>query len=201
MIMAVLLWSGGADSTLVLRDLLADRIPVKTVSINHSQVICHEQHAAARERITRKLEKLTDPLDRKSKMFRPFEQTVITVTDSLGGVGHEGGLCQPLIWLGLAMLHLDNGEDLYTGYIKGDDIAWHWDDLQRAFKSLQRMRGGKGKLIAPLMWMDKVAVLKKLRGHNLLKDVWYCEDSKTHKPCGTCHSCVSHERARMWSLE
>lgn len=110
-----------------------------------------------------------------------------------------------MVWL-LATQALDVSEDLFLGYIKGDDWWTHRGEFQRVFDKLQYAAGRTGKLYAPLEGVAKRGVIHRLREADLLDLTWWCDARPEGKrkarnePCGSCDSCITHETG-LWQLE
>jgi len=201
--MALLLWSGGCDSTLLLYDLLNAKYShddkkcgryvelkasEKIRSIDHPQQAGYVGNRNARQRLL--------PILRKKFEFNHGE---ISISQDAIELSANGGIIQPMMWILQASQYLEANEDLYVGYIKGDDI-WHYrSSLFNAFQHVQEFTHRTGKLILPLEWVSKAEVLYRLQDLKLLKHTWYCEFSDTAK-CGKCPSCHTHDTA-LWRLQ
>ncbi len=209
--MALVLWSGGVDSTFLLYDLLTasnnrrgegeyvkltESETVRTISINHPQITMSEMGAMARKKLVDKL--------KKKHGFKGFAQTeiIISQTGPEANRNHDDGVIQPVIWLAHAVQYLDTSEDCYIAYIRGDDV-WHYRNyLYQAFDSLQALLGKTGKLMMPLEWVKKSEIINRLESLKLLKHTWYCElPTKDEKPCGQCASCQTHKLALLFNSE
>lgn len=185
--MSLVLWSGGADSTLVLLRLLKKKKPVRAISILHPQVMSGPRENLARISMAAR--------------FREdgyhLEHATIELKQDLFFIESVGGLTQPALWIPLALSYLRKDEDLYAGYIKGDDF-WHYNAwAQQAFVGLNGVRGNYGsRFLMPLEWMEKAGVLKELykKFPKYAKMVWYCEENRI-VPCGSCASCRIHSAA------
>jgi len=193
--MSLVLWSGGCDSTLLLHQVASEKAtrddPVRALSIVHDQVPANKEQAQARKNILKEF---------KRRGLHVVHSTVRVKTTGLFSV-KGGGNTQAVLWLGLAVPYLFKDEDLYAGYIRGDDY-WHYEGwLQEAFKNLKHAKYLKGRLRTPLEWLTKGEVIKELKQKKLLRLTWYCENPKKNgKPCGKCHSCKVH-RTGVWQLK
>jgi hypothetical protein len=210
--MALVLWSGGCDSTLILHDLLTachngavlkqdwrghfvtlnNGDWVNAISIDHPQVGGNLGNRHARRRLY--------PLLRKK--FGSFRCGEITIKQKMIEVHHTGdGLTQPGLWLLHACSYLRNDEDLYIGYIKGDDL-WHYKEhLIEAFNAIQKFTSRTGVLRFPLEWTSKAEVISRLKHARLLSRTWHCERTEfPSNACGKCASCITH-RTAMWRLK
>lgn len=204
--MALLLWSGGCDSTLLLYDLLTAKYShddkkvgryvelkasekIRTVSVYHPQQAGYAENHQARQRLL--------PILRKKFDFIHGE---ISVSQDNIELDSNGGMAQPMMWLLQAVQCLGTNEDLYAGYVRGDDI-WHYRaSLIYAFQYVQEFTHRTGKLILPLEWISKGEVLHRLQELRLLKHTWHCEIPKDGKRCKKCPSCTTHDTA-LWRLK
>ena len=116
--MTLVCWSGGCDSTLVLADLLEDppkNEQVRSISINHPQQIVNSYRArAARKKLLRVFKK------------QGFDHQHVEVTFRQSGSFDLVSLGNPQapVWLLISFLYLRRNENLYLGYVRGDDL-WH----------------------------------------------------------------------------
>lgn len=192
--MALVVWSGGCDSTLVLHDVAKEQGGARALSVRHFQVLAAEESAAARGKL----------LARFKKMGLNIEHSTVKVDQEdswVQGYHCDGGLAQPILWLSMAVSYLTEDEDLYFGYHKGDDFWTFSFPFADAFRALQKVRGGKGKLRYPLEHLHKADILKRLQALGLYRDCWYCETPrrKPGKRCGKCRPCITH-RTALWQL-
>lgn len=193
--MSLVLWSGGFDSTLVLYDLCveAKRKAVHTwpraLSINHQNVCGNRQAQVARNQIHRKLASRGLEFERTEVNLSHWDESKFYPA---GGVG----LQQPVIWLPLAILYLQEKEDLYAGWTRGDDVMHYLAELRWSFQYLRDMTHKDGKLHLPLEWTPKFQVLQRLRKAKLVSLPWTCEQPKAGLPCGGCKPCRDLKTAR-----
>jgi hypothetical protein len=203
--MALLLWSGGTDSTLLLYDLLAAKYShddkkrgqyvelkagdkIRTISIYHPQQAGYIENHKARQHLL--------PILRKKYDFPHGEISI-----SQDGIDiAPGGMPQPMIWLLQASQYLEKDEDLYAGYVEGDQV-WHYRaSLVYAFQYVQEFTHRTGKLVLPLEWTTKSEVLYNLQKLRLLNHTWHCELPVEGKRCKHCPSCTNHDTA-LWRLK
>lgn len=203
--MALVCWSGGLDSTLVLYDLAVryrdDKTPpdahgLRAVSVVHHQVSCQKQARRARNAIRRAMRKENLAFRHAAVRWR--------ASGEFSGHQAEGGLAQPGLWLAVAQSYLLDDEDLYLGYVKGDDVWHHFSELKQAFAGMQGLAGKTGRLLTPLEWDRKADVIARIRRAKLYRHCWYCEGSnwrgdEPKEPCGVCVPCRTHRAAR-WVL-
>ncbi len=208
--MALVLWSGGCDSTLLVYDLLQSKMAptndkssirmfgeyintpygerVNTISVNHTQIPANDESKLARIALLEKFDKLFP--DRLSNRIE------VDIDHRGGSIDYFNGLIQPTLWLLHAAQYLGETEDLFVGYIRGDDF-WHYKtEIVTAFNSLQAVANRTGKLLFPLEWLSKEDVINALARAKLSKLVWYCEKPVAGKKCNPtknqCHSCQRH---------
>lgn len=197
--MALVLWSGGCDSTLVLHDLgrksSADK-PVRALSIRHFQVGAQAEQRKARLVLLKEMRR------------RGFYIKCAEVTVTKKGAFHilSSGVSQPMLWLLHGIPFLRQDEDLHMGIVYGDNsILQHIEDLQRTFDACQRMRECGGELKLPFRHNTKGHVIGRLKELKLYKHCWWCEAPQKGlipKPCGKCGPCTTHAtalyQAKMW---
>lgn len=194
----LLLWSGGVDSTLLLYDLL--RIggnDVRTISVQHPQVAAVEESSNARDEIMHHFEKQGLTFQRTEVKINQEIKSIVKGEWAIQGAEGGNGLTQPSVWIAECIPYLKPAENLYAGYIKGDDVWHYWRELSQGFDFLQYTRGGTGKLMAPLEWSDKTECVRRINELGLLRKVWYCEDPQHSKSCRNCHSCRKHNIAEV----
>lgn len=194
--MSLVCWSGGADSTLVLYDLLraykemekpSVMDEVRTVSVRHLQLGANREQFEARKRIREILRK-------RGLRFKCGE-----VGFRYKGGFHvkQEGLTQAMFWMGIALPYLRSGEKLYIGYVKGDSIWSYWAHLRQVFDSGASVLGlSDVDLETPLYNVRKAEVLSRLRRARLIRATWTCEDPKKGRPCGRCRPCKGRVLAR-----
>ncbi|KKM65846.1 hypothetical protein LCGC14_1487170 [marine sediment metagenome] len=191
----LVLWSGGCDSTLLLHDLAknsSEYHPIRTISVIHPQIAAIKEQRAARKKVLRWM---------KKSGYHIFHQE-IEVKHSGENIfcnEHEGayagnGISQYPIWMLSAVNYLQAEEDMYLGYIKGDDI---WDcryQIEESFRLLLHIMGKKGEIKFPLDRHSKPYVIQALKERGLYDLTWYCEDpDRKGKRCGVCHPCIKHD--------
>ena len=185
--MTLVLWSGGCDSTLALfleaKKASVDA-PVRALSVNYDRVPANTEQRRARAAL----------LAEFKKRGLPVEHVEISVTQSSGKkfyANREGsGLIQPVIWIPQALPFLRETEKLVVGYIR-TDCAFHYRIyICEMVTKAQIILGKKGEIIFPLEWKYKWDVIQDLRKEKLFDLVWWCEDPKKGKACGTCEPCI-----------
>jgi len=185
----LILWSGGCDSTLLLFDSLVSGKDVRTIAVNHDQVLACPYEKRARRRLIKEFRA-------RGYKFPHCEMTIKAAQRgiTLGDGAH--GLAQPNIWLFAGTGYLNDGEELAVAYIRGDDI-WHYMEWYKyAFTYLLAINMKSCDLVFPLEWMDKGEIVTKLKLEGLFEHVWYCElPRKDGRRCGKCASCKRMKNA------
>lgn len=200
---SLVVWSGGADSTLVLHDLAqysSAKHPVRAVSFEHTNVAGAEEQYYARNRILKLLR----------GRGHHIRHTLVTVKTH-GDFEFRGENSDPqaVFWT-LATQMLRDDEDLYYGYTK-EASWWRGGHFARMFTEFQQAASRRGCLYMPLGSMARPAVLHRLKEVGLLKLVWWCESGtpgprpatgrkRAKRPCGKCESCKHHATA-LWQLK
>ena len=184
-------WSAGLDSTYLLLCVLFPHNneptkSIRTISINSPQVLQYKKEKEQRKIIKRIL---------KKSYGKTFDSQEVNISETKPGMicNQLEGLSQPTLWVSLSTLYLDTNEDLYMGYVRGDDF-WHFKKhVVKAFKSQQKLLGKKGKLLFPLEWKTKAKMISHLKKNfkDIYDNVTYCEENK-EKPCGVCVCCKRH---------
>lgn len=190
--MALVLFSGGCDSTLVLYQLLQNqdiRENVKTLSILHPQVGAQEPQKRARENIFKEFQARELPTLRQKIEFEyKFEE-------SMSSPG-EGGITQPLLWLPIAFMFAEAGEKIYAGYHKGDDFFKFHDRSLALLDAMCEMHNRKVYMEFPLEYMRKSDIIQELKDRRLYEFCWYCEfPEENGGACKKCYPCITHRAA------
>lgn len=198
---ALLLWSGGVDSTYILMEFIRTGM-VGEVAFDFQNVIETDfqsvsgnyQNAMARIAIKREIEKLYGDISNivkfKSERF------------DLSQFSMGNKLMQPLIWLFVAIYAAQESDTLVFGYVR-DDQFWH---VRSSFDlSLLHAKDVIGKELNtfyPLEWTRKSDVISSMNliHQSVYKLCWYCESYNLF-PCGKCESCNAHDsHEQSWSL-
>ena len=193
--MSLVLWSGGCDSTLVLWDLLQKQSrndpPIRTLSIDHFAVWAGKEQAAAREKIMGVLRKQGYRVENELVTIQCGDRTGLPSKGPSGSGTSGFRIPQAALWIGQAVEHLEPEENLYVGYIRGDDMWHHVQEWRWAFQYMAYLVGRTGNLFAPLEWSTKANVIERLRGAGLFPYCWTCSDPKDGKECGRCKECMT----------
>lgn len=187
----IVVWSGGADSTLLLFELAvkygAKHNPVFAYSFVKENVAQAPFDKQARKKL--------------KKVFKEMGLNIkyAEVKESLRGRipwQYTNGLPQCMMWLGgLAPILMCNAY-IHLGYIREDDF-WHANYTARqAFYKLGALVDSKAEMETPYEYERKADILRKLKHYGLLDLIRYCEDDK-EEPCGKCPSCKKHHHALL----
>ena len=191
----LLVWSGGCDSTLLLHDLVKDSTennPVKTIAIIHPQVAAMKEQRSARKMVLKWMKKNGHHIHHQEVEVKHTGE-LIRCNGSNGVAAGNGGISQYTMWMFTALNYLDAEEDLYMGYIHGDDIWWYRHEIWESFRHLLYIMGKKGELKFPLGHMKKSKIIESLKERGLYNLIWYCETPNKGKRCGRCEPCIKHD--------
>jgi 7-cyano-7-deazaguanine synthase in queuosine biosynthesis len=190
--MALVCWSGGCDSTLVLWSLLLEQKvsePVRTITVNHNWVGAYKEQRQAREKLSAEFRK-------RGYRLKSWEVKVTAPPYRIARVVCNG-LSQPLFWLANAVPYLEDGETLSVGYIRSDDAFHKIGYLVRIFNDACAVFGKHDcKLAYPLEYVTKAEVIDKLEQAKLFRYCWTCSTPAKGKPCGRCKECITQEVAQ-----
>lgn len=208
--MRIIVWSGGADSTLILTNelLKQPRGTVSAITLEHVQ-LGWETQRKMQHKAREKYKKWV-----KKKHGIVFEHRVVTValaknTESSPFVGQYGlflnhifpyAVPQPPPYGPPYGIHQQSpypggapeSNSLLFGYIKKDEF-WHYKaEFKAAFSSLVALTGldqSRLTLEFPLEWMTKENVIVDLNKSSVPDDAWWTCESSMETPCGTCSKC------------
>jgi len=189
----VVLWSGGADSTLLLHQyagVSSEDYPVVALSvIGHPNLNKHQISAqnAAQQRYLKFA---------KKKGYHIDHQTVITSGKFVWGGDHDGN-AQPVVWLGALAQIVGKNDIVLMGYIR-DASFWHFNhEFKEAFRTMCGLKGLEAKLSFPLEYHHKWEVMQDLKSEKIPDNCWFsCDGTANKKPCGSCSKCKEIEDAK-----
>lgn len=199
----VIVWSGGADSTLLLARALADenacerdtKACVAAITLQHHQLDIERIPMRSAERAARKRFQTW-----AKRQGWAFKSHWARFSSDLHAEGHVG---QYTLWVthllayagsvwGPHSLDKDRLIEIQFGYIKRD-IFWHFKaEFLDAFNAIAKLSGIDWIRPAfPLEWMEKRDVLNELHSRRVpIKSWWTCEEpTPKGKPCGACEKC------------
>lgn len=199
----VVLWSGGADSTLVLDHYAgtsSEDYPTRAISI-----VSHPYLAKPFMRAQAQARKKYLELAKKRGYHVKYERMSISGNWLWGATSEsfEHASAQPVIWLAALIQVLQHKDRLLLGYIRGD-CFWHIKDkFEVAFRALCGLKGIEVEVEYPVEYDYKADILRKLRESKVPNSCWFtCEDTKNGQPCGECINCEAIEEAKTnWRYE
>lgn len=181
----VVLWSGGMDSTLLLRGKALE-FPNDTINALTITSVSNSEGQAKAEKKTRK--------ELVKKLPKNISYHEVEVKTSF-----SSGTWQMPVWLGYLVPHINNKDIVSVGYLASDGFDfWHSrENLLNAFKAHMKLMGhDKAELQFPYQAYTKGWVIQRLKDAKLLRSCWYCGAPKKGKPCGKCMKCIAFKR---WS--
>lgn len=189
----VVIWSGGADSTLLLKRVAekygtSDK-PVLALSLDH--------HAIGEQKT--KIERIV----RKTILATLHAQGLNIIHTNIKVEGENvqrytgGGAIQAFLWLTHLMLYIPSRANVYIGYLY-DDSFWHYKEefIKMAHWS-SSIADKPINIRMPLQGLTKADVLEMIHTEGLYDDIWYCErPTDDLKSCGgECNACKTHTMA------
>lgn len=199
--MALVLFSGGCDSTLLLYDLALDmqrgRIPqsiITAISITHTNLPSDTQQKFARDKIRKAFA--------QRELHINWVDVEVKLTGSFITNAGCGGLSHPVIWSSLSLLHAESKDMLYFGYHSGDDFWVKQVYFESSVKQMCIVCGKDVDFKYPLEFKDKSQIIVDLKNKGLYEYCWWCEtiEEDRTEPCGKCLPCKTHLTA-LWKIE
>lgn len=197
----IVLWSGGADSTLVLAQLAElNKLrgcsePIYSLYVDVDYIdkdkVASEKNARRRfiEYMNTKGYYISDStitIRRELSYEKKCEFTSLT-------------FAQQFLWQMIALQVTPDNADVFFGYIAHDDV-WHMNEQrQKMFEAVNAWRDRKLHFYDPLRYYTKADVYNELHKNGILDYVWTCETpSKPGVPCRgsfLCHPCTERYHA------
>ena len=200
----LILWTGGADSTLLLFDKLKNG-PVDTLYLNSAQ----GESKSFKE--LNAIEKIIDSEEYQKLPFKIRDRKVVEMQKGglPFGVSQDLALTQPLLWITGALLvcNRQRHSEVMMGYVMGDDVCGALSNMMNAWDQLEYVTkagvsGESVRLVFPLQWTSKETIYKELRRLNIEKLVWSCElPAGDGTQCGECIPCKKASLYKEPSLE
>lgn len=182
----LVLWSGGADSTLLLDDLLRENESHLVTALSVAQHPHLDQGKLVREAAARrKYIKMVD------KPFAHGNYKVSMPSTDLNLL-IEGTNHQVFWWLLAASTYITSDMKVHLAYIRGDDF-WHCvDRVKIMFDALAYGRHLQNvELVFDFEWTEKIDILRRVKERKL--PYWTCEmpikANNRWKACGGCGPC------------
>lgn len=188
---AVVLFSGGFDSTLVLADLVSsvsDTDVIYAVSIQHN--------LTGMQKLRREYESQLLILRELRKRFPKvkIEHEVITVESNWisGDTSSSTGLAQPILWLCNLIPLLQKGDVVYVGYNKDDQAIVQLDNITNLLKAACAIQENKKLSVEyPLKYASKIDVLRRMvSDYPYLLDLCTSCESMIYAGEAVCGECV-----------
>lgn len=182
----IVIWSGGADSSLVLwkKLLECNRTSNDSVcAISFIPDFIHEKKRKSEEIARERFKK-------KAKQHKyHFEHHTIKLESTIELTGR---LPQQITWTCLSTLYAPKEAIVSFGYHQGDDF---WRISSYAQQVRININGAMGKNIDfefPLSCTRKYEIIDEINKYGLSKCFWTCEENvNIRKPCGKCRPCIT----------
>jgi 7-cyano-7-deazaguanine synthase in queuosine biosynthesis len=194
-------WSGGADSTLVLHQLIKlhynpyNTVPsrvIHTIYLDHHQLhdTKKKQELAARKKILQKFEALGHNI----------RDHIVTVTTDEDTYHHRNvGDIQSYLWLTTLLPYVSKNANMYMGIIREDDAKTNIHLFKKIVRASNIILNFDVQLEFPLHYHYKHEVISELYAADLYDDVWFCETpSEDETQCGKCSPCLDHQMALVY---
>lgn len=197
----IVLWPGGADSTLVLAQLCSlnkfrkcsEPIYSLYVDVDYIDKNKVESEKDARQKFIEAL---------RNRGYYISDST-ITIRRSLT---YENkckfphlNFTQQFLWQMIALQITPDNADVFFGYTVHDDVWQMNDQRQKMFEAVNSWRDGKLHFYDPLRFWTKANVYDELHKNGILEYVWTCESPvKPGVPCSgrfLCHPCTERRNA------
>lgn len=143
------------------------------------------------EGFQKKQEQAREKLKKKFKRKGwEFEHKIIKI-DSDGT--YDGGLPQPVIWITQAALAIGKDEQLFLGWIKGDDATANLCRIKQIWELLIELNDkGKATLHLPLQFAKKHEIIGWCKENKIYSNCWWCENpTEQGRKCGQCDCCLA----------
>jgi 7-cyano-7-deazaguanine synthase in queuosine biosynthesis len=190
--MDVLLWSGGADSTLILEEIIRTGLPVRPISITKHRYLNTDMLALQYEAQKRYL---------LSRRGHRIQHETISIDGAFTMQTNPWGqMHYPLILLSVIAPLLKDNDILHIGWIKEDNnIDSRLPIFRKAFNAIMEMKDINAHFHATLH-KDKIPkhkILTKLKEYGVNDDCWFsCERPYMGKACNICRKCKEIRDAR-----
>lgn len=183
---AIVIWSGGADSTLLLCEWASYRSrhgygDIIALTVTHHSM-CNKDQFRCQVKAQREFKKFA-----KAKGWNNIKYKTVRI----GGTAKNTGR-QAFLWATQLMPYFSDGDYVGWGYTAFDDGFWHFSnefmDILKAGNSYRRI---EVEHKFPLEYLNKLDVIKGLRRHKVPPScIWTCEKPKNGRPCGACKKCI-----------
>lgn len=193
------LWSGGCDSTLLLFELLQEYGSDNVVAVSYNypwlDKIKHDSEVAYRNAFKAKM----NLRGSRYANFKHIELEIGSTSDKGFAWPVSGGLPQAIAWLLSIPLYMNDGDYVYEGGIKEDDLTLFTDEYQSIVDNISTILGRKIKLRRPYLYYRKADIIDKLIRYDIYDCTWYCEMPRdVGTPCCHCVPCATHINALVY---
>jgi hypothetical protein len=186
------LWSGGLDSTYMLKMLSEQGHSVRAGYVeflNNDTKIAREKAA---------IEGLIQQGFRKQYDI-DYRGTIYSVKMKRPSLNFR--LSQPMVWLNaLASMANEDTDAIAIGYVMNDDAVSFLEDFKRIYRSFWPLLNHTPKLIFPLAKTSKVEAWVGL-GDPYRQYVSWCENTGEEDLCGTCVPCRKMKYLGLWPYD
>lgn len=189
----VVVWSGGADSTMLLVDKAqssSKKNPVIALTIDAHHQLDVKQSASQRAAQKRFL-----AWAKKDGLHIKHARITVSVVSGAAWV-NDGG--QVLLWLAHLGPYFPERCQVYFGYIKRDSFWQICHEAEQVLKTMEKVAGSDWKLEYPYKGSTKGRVLECLRTWKVPSNCWWtCEHpKKVGVACGSCNKCKERAEGR-----
>jgi len=195
----IVLWSGGADSTLLMLELATmckvNNMPLHTLSVDigYIQRTKHELEDKARK-------KILDILKEKGFDIKNSWVDVNQELEYFNPMHTQICLPQQFLWTMVGLQLVPKNSDIFFGYIKGDDFWMMMDKTEQILKISNDWLHLNTKFHYPYQCQPKSAIYERLHRVNMLQYIWTCEQpDEFGEPCEICAPC-RHRRDALFEL-
>lgn len=190
----VVLWSGGADSTLTLdwwAQASSRGYPVVALS-----VVAHPSLGSSHLKMQNEAQKRY--LEHAKKRGYHIEHQRVNVRGNFDVFeGKQRAQGQAMLWLSVLIPCLNDGDTVLLSYIKKDSF-WHNRHLfEDTFNAACRLKGIDVELKYPYEWYGKEDIVRELRKFRIPDNCWWtCDEPVDNKACGKCQKCKDVKNAK-----
>lgn len=197
---ALVVFSGGIDSTMALIWALLNYEEVRCVSVDSHGLPSSTAQVEARKKIIEFINSNSSLRLGAITAFNQIQTQEVGLDFRSGNSGlnyaERDFASQPMLWAGLMPMFLMSDEDLVFGYIGGDDF-WGWrHDALKIMQSVIDFKALKNtNIVFPLERKSKFEIIQFLVNFNsdILQNCIYCEDARLIDGkwlnCGICSKC------------
>lgn len=192
-----IMWSGGADSTLLLYELLdaygSDR--VVAISYTYPWLTDIKKDSEKKQRDAFKAK-----MNLRGDRYSQFCHMTFDVSNKYEGFNsskfvsiQSGGLPQSIAWLFSIPLYVPDMSYVYTGAIRTDDLTYYKNEYGEIIRNISKILQRDFIYREPYIQLQKHDVLEKLFLYSIYDVTWFCElPDQSHQPCLECTPCKDH---------